>query len=130
MCTQARFNGLLPSKEPINCLTLNNGTCQAGPTLFNINYDEILLHLFTVSVDKTGGSYNTINDPYARVCVLNKVKNMDVKVFNLMSGINKTRFLVQSFSFHSIIRFYFYYKEYRSKQPFHAISIKVEKTRY
>ena len=32
-----------------------------------------------------GASYNTANDPYARVCVPNKVKNMNVKVFNLMT---------------------------------------------
>ena len=28
-------------------------------------------------------------------CVPNKVKNVNVKVFNLMSGVNETRFLVQ-----------------------------------
>ena len=28
-------------------------------------------------------------------CVPNKVKNMNVKVFNLMSGVSETRFLVQ-----------------------------------
>ena len=37
----------------------------------------------------------TIDDSYARVCVPNKVKNMNVKVSNLMSGVNKIRFLVQ-----------------------------------
>ena len=29
------------------------------------------------------------------MCVPNKVKNMNVKVFNLMSGVNETIFLVQ-----------------------------------
>ena len=32
---------------------------------------------------------------YAWVCVPNKVKNMNVKVFNLMSGAKETRFLLQ-----------------------------------
>ena len=44
---------------------------------------------------KCVGSSNTINDPYAQVCVSNKVKSMNVKVFDLMSGLNETRFLVQ-----------------------------------
>ena len=35
------------------------------------------------------------DDPYARVCVPNKVKNMNTKVFNLMPGVNETRFLDQ-----------------------------------
>ena len=42
-----------------------------------------------------GASYNTANDPYARVCVPNKVKNMNVTVFNLMTDVDETRFIVQ-----------------------------------
>ena len=34
----------------------------------------------------------TINDPWVRLCVANKVNNMNIKVFNLMSEINETRF--------------------------------------
>ena len=32
--------------------------------------------------------------PYVQLCVPNKVKNMNVKVFNLISRVNKTRFLI------------------------------------
>ena len=56
---------------------------------------KLLFYLFTVSVNKSGGSYNTIDDPYVRICVLNKVKNINVKVFNLILGANETKFLVQ-----------------------------------
>ena len=48
-----------------------------------------------VSVNKCKGSYNTINDTYSQVCVPNKVKNMNLKVFNLVSRVNETRYLVQ-----------------------------------
>ena len=50
-----------------------------------------LFFLFAVSVNKRGESCNTIDDPYTRVCVPNKVKNMNVKIFNLMSRVNETR---------------------------------------
>ena len=53
---------------------------------------------FSFSVNRCGGccgTCNTIDDRYARACVPNKVKNMNAKVFNLMSGVNETRFLVQ-----------------------------------
>ena len=53
------------------------------------------LNPFVVSVNKRGGSCNTISDLYARVCVPNKVKNMNAKIFNLMSRLNKIRFFVQ-----------------------------------
>ena len=80
-------------------MSLNNQPCQAGLTLVNANSNEILFFFFffsfTVSVNKRGGSYSTIDDPYARVCVPDKVKSMNVKVFNLMSEVNETRLLVQ-----------------------------------
>ena len=42
----------------------------------------------SVSVNKCDRSFNSIDDRHAQVCVPNKVKNMDVKVFNLMSRVN------------------------------------------
>ena len=41
-----------------------------------------------------GGICNTIDDLYPQICVPNKVKNMNVKVFDLMSRLEETRFLV------------------------------------
>ena len=82
------------SKGPIKCLTLNNRLCQAKPTL-DTNSDETLFYPFTVIVNTCRGSCNTIDDPYARVCVPNKVKNVNIKVFSLMSRLNETKFLVQ-----------------------------------
>ena len=41
-----------------------------------------------------GRSYDSIDDPYAQYCVPNKVKNINSKVFNLISEANETRFLV------------------------------------
>ena len=61
----------------------------------NLNSDETRFYSFIVSVNKCCGTCYTIDDPYAEVCIPNKVKNMNIKVFNLMSGVNETRFLVQ-----------------------------------
>ena len=56
--------------------------------------DYLAIAQFTV-VNKCGGSCNTTDGPHARVCIPNKVKNMNVKVSNLISEVNETRFLVQ-----------------------------------
>ena len=40
---------------------------------------------------KCSGSCNNINDPYAKLCVPNVVKNINVRVFNLMSFSNQKR---------------------------------------
>ena len=58
------------------------------PTLEDINPNETLFYPFTVRANKCSGNCNTINDPYTQVCVPNKVKNLNVKVFNLMTGVN------------------------------------------
>ena len=88
-CESLAFN----SKEPIKCVSLDNQPCKSRPTFVNIKSDETLFCPFTVNVNKCGESCNTIDDSHARVCVPNKVKNINVKLFNLMSEVNETRFL-------------------------------------
>ena len=47
--------------------------------------------LLVLKYNKCNGSYNNINDPYASLRVPDVVKNMNVKVFNLMSWSNQTK---------------------------------------
>ena len=54
-------------------------------TLFNKISNESVLYLFTVSVHKCEGSCNTIDNSCSRVCVPNKIKDMNVNGYNLMS---------------------------------------------
>ena len=53
---------------------------------------KLFFYQFTVSANKCGRNFNTVDDPYARVCVPNKAKNMNAKVFTLISEVNETRF--------------------------------------
>ena len=92
VCAIGSLGESLASKGPIKCVSLNNLSCKVDQ---NINSDETLFYPFAVRVNKCGGGCNTIDDPYARVCVTNKLKNMNVKIFNLISRVNETRFLVQ-----------------------------------
>ena len=68
------------SKGPIKCVYFNNYPRQARTTFANINSDETFL---------PSGNCNTADDPYARACVSNKRKNMNVKVFNVKSKWSK-----------------------------------------
>ena len=102
VCTIGSFSASLAfnSKGLIKCAPLNNQPCQARAPVVNINCNETPFYPFTVSVNKYGGICNTIicitcNYPYAHVCVQNRVKNMNVKVFNLMSWVNKARYIVK-----------------------------------
>ena len=71
----------------IKGISRNNRPCQTKNTLF---------YPFTLSIIKCGRSFKAIDDPNARVCVPNKVKNMNVKVFHLMLGVKETRYLVRN----------------------------------
>ena len=64
------------SKVSMKYVSLNNRSCQPRRTLVGINTNKALFHPVTVSVNRI---LNTINDLYARICVSNKVKNMNVK---------------------------------------------------
>ena len=72
-------------KGHTECLSLNNYRWQVVPTLVNINSDKTLFYLFTVIINKCGGSCTTIDDLYGQVCVTNIVKSLNVKVLNLIS---------------------------------------------
>ena len=52
---------------------------------------EMSLYFFSIKTSKCSGSCNNINYAYAKICVPNVAKNVDVKVFNLMSRTNETR---------------------------------------
>ena len=64
---------------PLKCVSLNNQSCKARPTLRNINSEKTLFYQFIVSVNKCDRSCDTIDDPYTRVCVRNKVKKHESK---------------------------------------------------
>ena len=48
---------------------------------------------FSIETSKYSGSCNNINHPYAKICVPDIIKNLDVKVFNLMLRTNEARFI-------------------------------------
>ena len=47
--------------------------------------------LLVLKTSKCSGSCSKINDPYAQLCAYDVVKNLNIKVFNLMSRTNETR---------------------------------------
>ena len=48
---------------------------------------------FKIAVNKCSGSCNTINNPFDKICVAKDVKNLNIRVINLLSGVNETRFV-------------------------------------
>ena len=67
-----------------------NQECKVRPEIINITSDEPVFYPFSLKTSKCSGSCKNINDPYAKMCVPDAIKNLNVKVFNLMSRTNET----------------------------------------
>ena len=50
----------------------------------------LMFYPYSIKINKYKGSCNNINDQYAKLCVPDTIKNINVKVFNLMSRTNET----------------------------------------
>ena len=77
----------------LSCVSMNNQEYKTGPQVINVNGDEPVVFPFSIETSKCCGSCNNINQPYANICVPDVIKNLNVKVFNLMSRTNETRFI-------------------------------------
>ena len=81
----------LASINSLSCISMANIKCKLRPEIINVNSNEPLFYPFSINTNKCCGSCNNINDPYAKICVPDVVKDLNVKVFNLMSRTNETR---------------------------------------
>ena len=70
---------------------MNNQECKVRHEIVNINSNEPLFYPFSMKTSKCSGTCNNINDPYAKICVSDVVKNLNINVFYLMSRTNETR---------------------------------------
>ena len=77
----------------LNCILMKNEEFKVRPEIININSNDPIFQPFSIKINRCNGNCNNINDPYARICVSDIVKNLNVKVFNLMSRANKIKFI-------------------------------------
>ena len=70
---------------------MNNQECKARPEIINISSNNPEFYPFSIKTSECSGNFNNINDPFAKICVPDVVKDLNVKAFNLMSISNETR---------------------------------------
>ena len=85
------FLSSLLSTTPLSCSSMNNQVCKVRPEIIAVNNNEPVFYPFNIKRSKCSSSCNNINDPYAKICVSDAVKNLNVKVFNPVSRTNETR---------------------------------------
>ena len=67
----------------LNCISMKNQECKVRPEIINVNSNEPVFYPFNIKTNKCSGSCNNINDAYAKICVPDVTKDLNVKVFNL-----------------------------------------------
>ena len=85
------FFGSLSRVNLLECISIKNEECKVRPEIININSNNPIFFPFSIKVNKCSGNCNSINDPYARICVPDAFKNSNVKVFIIISRTNETR---------------------------------------
>ena len=74
-----RLTILLNFTNALECISMKNQQCKVRPEIININGNNPIFCPFSVKINRCGGNCNSINDPYARICDLDTVKNFNVK---------------------------------------------------
>ena len=86
---------LLPIKvNSLKFMSMNSKKCMSRPKIIDLNPNEPIFFPYSIKINKCSGSCNTINNPFAKLCVPDITKNINVKVFNLIARINETRQIV------------------------------------
>ena len=70
--------------------SMNNQECKVRREIISINSNKPSFYPYSIKISNCSGSCNNINDPYAKLQVS---KSVNVKVFNLISRTNETRYI-------------------------------------
>ena len=76
------YFGSLSSVNPLECISMKNQECKVRPETVNINSNNPIFYPFSIKTNKCSGNCNNINDPYARICTPDVVKNLKLFVIN------------------------------------------------
>ena len=81
----------LQNVNPLESIVMKNQECKVRSKIIDISNNDPVFYPFNIKTNRCSGNCNNISDPYARICVPDNVKSLNVKVFNLMSSTNETR---------------------------------------
>ena len=77
------------------CLSLNEASCMVRHTVNDLNAIELKYYLFMIDLDKCNGSSNVLSP---KIHIPKETKEINVKGFNMIANINKTKTLVKHIS--------------------------------
>ena len=86
------LTGLVNVSNHTKCVSLSNQKLLNQSILINLHLNEhsqqFHYYPFVVTLVRCVGSCNTLNDSSNNVCVPNKTEDLNLSVFNMITGIN------------------------------------------
>ena len=96
------LTSLVNGSNHTKCILLNNQKCKVQPTLINLHPDEYSQQLhyypFAVKLDRCVGSFNTLNDLFNKAWVPIETEDLNIHVFNMITGQNESNILTKDIS--------------------------------
>ena len=87
------LTSIVSASNHTKCISINNQKCEIQPALINLHPNkysqELHYYLFAVKLDKCVGICNTLNDLSNKVCVANKREDLNIHVFDMITGKNE-----------------------------------------
>ena len=84
------------------CESLSDQKCMIQPILIYLHPDrynhELHYYPFEIKLDRCFGSCNIFNDLSNKVCVPNKAEDLNLSMFNMITGINESKALTKHIS--------------------------------
>ena len=77
----------------LECVSVVNQKYMSRPKILDVNegVGEALFYPYNVLVNKCSGSYDTINNSMAKLCVPGIVKRVNMPLYNFLMNLNETR---------------------------------------
>ena len=64
---------------PLDFISMKNQECKVRPEIININSFSITkFYRFSIKINKCSGNCNNTNNPYAKICVPDVIKDLNV----------------------------------------------------
>ena len=93
---------LVSASNHTKYVSLSNQKCMTQPTLINLYPNEysqeFRYYPFAAKLDRCIGNCNTLNDLSNKLCVQNKTEDLNLNMFNMITGINESKTLTKHIS--------------------------------
>ena len=68
----------------LKCISMKHQECKVRPEIINVNSNEPIFQPLNIKTSKCCGSCNNICDPYAKICVPDLIKDLNIKLLNYL----------------------------------------------